>query len=100
VLDADYGVFMPHDIQYLERNSEKVESYYRDIMSRIPNDIRLPMMKIYQTSKNNSVVNISEKVGTKGFFIINISAYAIWLVPFILMVPPLFLRYQQGCYRK
>jgi len=49
------------------------------------------MVQLYGSSQNNSVVDISEKVGIKGFFIIQSAAYAIWLLPLVLILTPLVL---------
>lgn len=91
VVDADYGVYIPHNLRYLELNPDQVTLFYETTMRQVPDKIRLPMAKIYGSESDNSVVEISQKVGMKGYLIITIAAYAIWLIPMIFILFPVLV---------
>lgn len=89
VLDGDYGVFIPHSLQYLEENSQEIDRYYQDAFLGIPARVQLPMEQLYASSDNNRIVKTIDKVGAKGYWIIILSMYGIWLIPLLLIILPL-----------
>jgi hypothetical protein len=86
VLDANYGVTMPHDLEYIENHPLILDEYYREIYQTIPQDVQLPMKDIFASKTNNKTYTIIGQKGWKAYYFEKFSDYLIWVLPALGLV--------------
>lgn len=93
VLDPDYGVSIPHDIDEIRKNPDLVRQYYADIEDSYlslndPQRISLrAMIDLYGSEDISLVPNGVAGYAPRRYQFERLSYLAIWIIPFILMVP-------------
>jgi hypothetical protein len=84
VLDPDYGRYVPYDIEAIEANPELVREPYND-----QNDIYASYITKHKVT--DDIVNMYEKSGNHIYYMPrsfeDFSYIAIWIIPFLLMLP-------------
>lgn len=97
ILDADYGIVLPHDLDELQRDPQLVHKYYAHIesMYRSGRD-NIPlaaMVAIYGADDNRIMApGVVGEVGWKAYWLERLSYVAIWLIPALLLLPCLLRR--------
>jgi hypothetical protein len=89
ILDPDYGKYVPYGIEQIEDNPELVRASYKD-----QNDVYAPWLKKHKTT--DDMVKEYEKTGNHIYYMDDsferFSYIAIWIIPFLLMFPFLFMQ--------
>ena len=84
ILDPDFGVTLPFDIDVIEKNTKIIEPYYEGNVCDVSDMENLT--KVYDADGNKIVKNaITYMVGYGNFEII--SYWLIWIIPALLMLP-------------
>lgn len=88
ILDPDYGQYVPYDIPEIEKDPELVRPYYAD-----QDQVYAPHLKKHRNT--DSLVELYGKEGNHIYYMSRsfekFSYIAKWLLPFLLMLPFLFL---------
>ena len=92
VLDPDYGKFVPYSIEEIEADPELVREPYKD-----QNDVYASHVTKHKVT--DDIVNMYEKEGNHVYYMDiafeNFSYIAIWVIPFLLMLPYLLSFYKK-----
>ncbi len=88
ILDPDYGKYVPYGRKQIEENPEVVRESYKN-----QNDVYAPYLKKHKTT--DDLVNEYGKTGNHIYYMDpsfeKFSYIAIWVIPFLLMIPYLFM---------
>ena len=92
ILDPDYGKYVPYSIREIEENPERVRASYKD-----QNDVYASWLKKHKTTED--LVKEYEKTGNH-IYSMNptfekFSYVAVWVIPFLLMIPFLFMQFKR-----
>ncbi len=83
MLDPDYGIFVPHDTAAITANPELVREAYRDLASHYYPDAVDP----YTTDYVTEIYGHHKHVYSVSNWFEGFSYWAIWIIPFLLMIP-------------
>ncbi len=83
ILDANYGVVIPHELRYVEQNPQILAPIYGPIYRQIPEGVQLPMEQLYSSAENNRIFTLKQQRGAKAYYFESLAEYLIWVLPLL-----------------